>query len=92
MVFAWKELPLSSAGYLRWKILNSAFLSFDTELFFSEAWPLYLQLPRYNSQGTLRSSNAPVIEIPPIKATFQYLLATLLNPLPTKNVRQCPYF
>jgi len=58
---------------------------------FSEAWPEYLQLPRHNPQRTLRSSNAPLIEIPLVRGTFQDTIATLFNALPAR-VRRCPDF
>ena len=50
---------------------------------FSEAWPKYLQLPRYNSQHTLLSSNEPVIEISLVKGSFQDSLVTLFSTLAT---------
>ena len=57
----------------------------------SAAWPEYLQQPRHNPQRTLRSSNAPLIEISLIKGTLQDSLATLFNALPA-NVRRYPDF
>ena len=38
---------------------------------FSETWPEYLKLNRHNPQRTLRSSNAPLLQISLVKGTFQ---------------------
>ena len=67
------------------------FLKLRHRALVSAAWPEYLQPPRHNPQRTLRSSNAPWIEISLIKGTLQDSLATLFNALPA-NVRRCPDF
>ena len=67
------------------------FLKLRHRALVSAAWPEYLQPPRHNPQRTLRSCNAPRIEISLIKGTLQDSLATLFNALPA-NVRRCPDF
>ena len=67
------------------------FLKLGHRVLVSAAWPEYLQPPRHNPQRTLRSSNAPLIEISLIKGTFKDSLATLFNALPA-NVRRYPDF
>ena len=56
---------------------------------FSETSPECLKLSRYNPQRTLRSSNAPLLQITLVKRKFQDTMSNLFNAL-SKHVRSCP--
>ena len=52
----------------------------------SSEWPQYLKLKQYDPRRRLRSSQAPTLEIPLEKGTFQDSCAALYNELPS-NIR-----